>query len=281
MDFYCSEMPGMGVEEVYIGNTICQKRNVLSRNDFQTIINTLRGKGIKVYYSTLALSTTPGEFDYVKGIALLFDGIEINMLGYFNLLKLDEFKDLEIILGPYLNIYNWKSSAYLKKFNPKSLVAPFEIPQESIADIAEKGELPVEVTAWGNLCTALSWRCYTARAVGRTREECSRICFEYPDGMLLKTVEGEDLFKIDGLQVKSAKTHCLVEYLPQLEDDGISSIRIYPQMENTAGIVSAFTAALEGRQAATTSLEQLTPYAPYGFCNGWFKEKAGWEYVAA
>lgn len=281
LDFYCREIAGTDVESVYIGNTICHKRNVLDRDDFSTICDALKAKGIKVYYSTLALCTTSEEFDYVKGIAHLFDGLEINMLGFLNLLNQDEFKDTEIILGPYLNIYNWKSASFLKKFNPQRLVAPFEISLENVADIAEKAHIPVEVTAWGNLSTALSWRCYTARAVDRSRENCNKVCFEYPEGMLLKTVEGEDIFRIDGLQVQSAKTHCMVEHLQELAMSGISTIRIYPQMGHTKEIVDILAQALEGRQNAKSSLKQLMPYAPSGVCNGWSWGKAGWEYVAA
>jgi collagenase-like PrtC family protease len=283
LDFYCQEIAASKVEAVYIGNTICHKRNILKKDDFGTIIKALKLRGIKVYYSTLALCTTAEEFDYVKQVWPLFDGIEINMLGFLNLLKQNGFKGSgkEVILGPYLNIYNWKSAAYLKKFKPRRLVAPFELPLDSIADITRKSLIPVEVTAWGNLSTALSWRCYTARAVNRSRENCGRICLEYPRGMLLKSVEDEELFRIDGLQVQSAKTHCLLEHLPRLEENGISSIRIYPQQEHTIEIVTTFRRVLAGEQDAKAGLERLAAYAPSGLCNGWFWGRAGWEYVAA
>jgi collagenase-like PrtC family protease len=283
MEFYCDEIADTGIEAVYIGNTICHKRNVLNREDFQTIIAALHQKGIKAYYSTLALCTTAEEFDYVKDIYSLFDGLEVNMLGFLNLLKQKRFKDLnkDIILGPYLNLYNWKSAACLKKFNPEKLVAPFELPLESIKSITEKSMIPMEITVWGNLSTALSWRCYTARAVNRTRKNCGMICLEYPEGMLLKSIEGEELFKIDGLQVLSSKTHCLVEYLRQLEENRISTIRIYPQMQQTVAVVNIFRQVLENRLDAKSALLQLASYAPSGFCNGWLWGKAGWEYVAA
>ncbi len=281
LDFYCRELADTNVQAVYIGNTICHKRNILSRDDLRKIVAALNNRGIKVYYSSLALSTTSEEFNYVKDVAPLFDGLEVNMLGFFNMLKHDEFQNLEIILGPYLNLYNWRSAAYLKKFKPKRLVAPFEISLENAADIAEKSQIPIELTAWGNLSTALSWRCYTARAVNRSRENCDNICFKYPEGMLLKTVEGEDLFRIDGLQVQSAKTHCLVEHLDKLKENGVSTVRIYPQLGHTAEIVDTLAQVLEGKQDAKASLEYLAPYAPSGFCNGWLWGKAGWEYVAA
>lgn len=283
IDFYCNEIAPIGVDSVYIGNTICHKRNVLHRDDYRIIIDKLKEKGAKVYYSTLALCTTAEEFDFVKDIYDLFDGIEVNMIGFLNLLKESKFKiqDKDIILGPYLNIYNWRSAAYLTKFNPRKLVAPFELSLDSIAEIAQKSHIPVEITAWGNISTALSWRCYTARAVNRSRENCGMICYEYPEGMTLKSVENEELFKIDGLQVLSSKTHCLLEDIPLLKEAGISSIRIYPQMQNTTEIINAFSQSLENSLDAASGMQQLAPYAPGGFCNGWLWEKAGWEYVAA
>ncbi len=283
MEFYHDEFPAGGIDTAYIGDVVCHERNILSNDDLQSIVKRLHRQGIKVCYSTLALCTTPVEIDYLKEVYRFFDGIEINMLGFMNLLKNNRFQDLgkKIVLGPHLNIYNWKSAAFLKKFNPSLMVAPFELTLDSITDIIEKASIPMEITAWGNVSVALSWRCYTARAVGRTREECGKVCFEYPEGMTLKTVENEELFLVDGLQVKSAKTYCLVESLPRLINKGISSFRIYPHREHTTRILDVFRQVLAEELDHRTARTQLAPFAPSGFCNGWLFQKAGWEYAVA
>lgn len=283
LDFYCKELPTEGIEAVYVGDNVCSKRRVLNQDDFKAIADSLHSKGIKAYYSTLALSTTQEEFDLARKECLVFDGLEANTLGHLSLLQNGNSAcaGKELILGPYLNLYNWKSVTYLRKYNPSRLVAPFELPIESIKDIRDKAEIPVEVTAWGHLSTAVSWRCYIARAVSRTREECAMACFDYPNGMLLKSVENEELFRIEGSQVLGAKTHCLIEYVRELQDSGVDSIRIYPQMEHTADIVDLFRRVINDELPAKVGLERLTPYASSGVCNGWFLGKAGWEYVVS
>ncbi|MBI5789251.1 MAG: U32 family peptidase [Candidatus Schekmanbacteria bacterium] len=278
LEFYLDELADVSADEVYVGNNICHQREILTNEDLKNIAQALNRQGKKGYFSTLTLCTKAEEVDGLNEKCRYFDGVEVNMIGFLNQLK---DTDKEIVLGPYLNLYNWKSAAYMQKFHPVKLVASFEIPLDSIADIADKSGIPVEVMAWGNISTALSWRCYTARAVNRSRENCGKICFEYPEGMLLKSVENEDLFRIDGLQVLSAKTHSLIEYLPLLAEKQISSIRIYPSMENTGKIVDVFRQVIAAHLTAKTGGEQLVSYAPHGVCNGWFLGKPGWEYVAA
>jgi len=283
LEFYTQEVPDLEVDSVYIGDNVCFKRTVLSPKDLEQIVDTLRERGVKVYFSTLALLTNREEFEYVARVYPLFDGLEANMVGFLNLLKRPEIKaqGKELILGPYLNIYNWKSAEFMKRYNPKRLVAAFELPLDSIRDIAEKSGLPVEILGWGHLSTALSWRCYTARAVGRARSDCGCTCLEYPQGMLLKSVEGEDLFKINGLQVLSARIHCLVEYLDKIQQQGIFYLRIYPDLYHTGEIVNTFKNVLENRFDPREGLKYLQSFAPHGFCNGWLWGRPGWEYVAA
>ncbi len=281
--FYTQEVGDLGVESVYIGDNVCFQRNVLSPKDLEKIVHALRDKGIKAYFSTLALLTNAAEFDYVAKVYPLFDGLESNMIGFLNLLKRPEIArlDKELILGPYMNVYNWKSANFLKKYKPSRLVAAFELPLESIRDIVDKSRMPVEVIGWGNLSTALSWRCYTARAVGKVRSNCERSCLKYPEGMILKSVEGEELFNINGLQVLSARTHCLIEHLDEIQHKGISYLRIYPDYQHTAEIVNTFKNVLDNKFDPKEGLTYLQQLAPYGFCNGWLWGKPGWEYVAA
>jgi hypothetical protein len=73
----------------------------------------------------------------------------------------------------------------------------------------------------------------------------------------------------------------LLKQLPQLEEKGISTIRIYPQLKNTVEIIGIFNEGLAGQQDIASLATQLKEYAPCGFCNGWLWGKAGWEYVAA
>ncbi len=270
------------VDTVFVGEVVCSKRDVLSLSELKEIAGFLREHGKKVYYSSLALLTTEDEFDRIRQIVPVFDGIEANTIGVLNLFEQDDplVKEKDLIIGSYLNIYNWQAAQYLKKFNPERIVAPFEIPHESIGDIIGKSKVSMEVLAWGHLPTALSWRCYSARSFGRLRENCNSICFQHPDGMLLKTVDDNDLFLINGMQVLSAKTYCLIEQLDLLDSMSVEHLRIDASRDHGLELINIFDAALSKEISAQEAKEKLAPLAAHGLCNGWFWNEAGWKYVA-
>jgi collagenase-like PrtC family protease len=281
-DFYLEEVVNMDVSTVYIGEVVCQKRDMLSKDDYQEIIAALKGAGKTVYLSTLALITNQDELNQSKRHVNLFEGVEVNSFGMLNLLIKDEsLKDKKIIIGPFMNIYNSVAADYLKKFNPARIVTPYEVPFDTIKDIAKKSDVPLEVYSWGQLSTALSWRCYTARTFDLTREKCAKKCFEYPDGILLETLEKEPLYVANGIQVLSSKMHCIVEQIDMLKEINLACLRITPSHENTADVVKIFSGVLDGSIDKKEAVNSLNAYAPYGLSNGWFLGKPGWEYIAA
>jgi collagenase-like PrtC family protease len=280
-DFY-RNIAESAAHTVFVGETICSKRDVLSYQDLDEIASILREKGKKVYYSSLALLTTEEEFERIHQLIPLFDGVEANTIGILNLFEKNDpsVKGKDLVIGPYLNIYNWQAAQYLKKFQPARIVAPFEIPHESIDDIIKKTDIPMEILAWGHLPTAISWRCYTARSLDLTRENCGKVCFQHPDGMLLKTVDDNDLFIINGLQVLSAKTYCLVEQLELLDEMNIKHLRIEASKDHGNEIINTFSAVLSKDLSPREAMEKLAPFASHGVCNGWFWKEPGWKYVA-
>lgn len=281
-DFYLKEVVNMDVGTVYIGEVICQKRASLSEEDYKEIIAALKGSGKTVYLSTLALITNNDELEKTLKYAHLFDGIEINSFGVLNLVIKDEsLKDKKMVIGPFMNIYNSAAIEYLKKFDPERLVTPYEVPYDTIKDISQKTRLPIEVYTWGELSTALSWRCYTARMFETDRDNCFKKCFEYPDGIVLETIEKDDLYIINGIQVLSSKMHCIVEQIDMLKEADITYLRITPCYKNTLDVVNIFSAVLNGNVDKKEAVEMLKVYAPHGLSNGWFLGKPGWQYIAA
>jgi len=270
------------VDTVFAGETICSKRDVLSIGDYEGIVKILKDGGKKVYLSSLALVATEDEFARIEELIPVFDGIEANTIGILNLFEKNEpaVQGKDLIIGPYLNIYNWKAAEYLKKFDPERLIAPFEIPHESISDIIDKANISMEILGWGYLPTAISWRCYSARSVGRSREDCNKVCFSHPEGMLLRTVDGDDLFFINGLQVLSAKTFCLIEHLELLDSMKVGHLRIEASKEHTPEIIEIFHKALSREIDPAEAAKKLSPFAAHGLCNGWFWKEPGWKYVA-
>ena len=108
--------------------------------------------------------------------------------------------------------------------------------------------------------------------------------------MLLKTIEGEPTFTVNGTSILSALTYTLVELIEDLKAIGIKALRISPQYQHTKKIVDVFKKRIEGIIGPDEGLAMLKETSLLGspikafedkFCNGWYFGKAGKEYVAA
>jgi hypothetical protein len=64
-----------------------------------------------------------------------------------------------------------------------------------------------------------------------------------PEGMTLRTREGQPFLTINGIQTMSAQTYSLLPQVPELLAMGIEAVRISPQPQAMAAIVAAFDAA--------------------------------------
>ena len=61
------------------------------------------------------------------------------------------------------------------------------------------------------------------------RTTASSSCLDHPEGMTLKTREGQSFLCINGIQTMSAQSYNLLDELPTMRDMGIDIIRVSPQ----------------------------------------------------
>ena len=64
--------------------------------------------------------------------------------------------------------------------------------------------------AHGRVPLAYSARCFTARRFNLQKDTCEFKCIDFPDGMTLKTREGDDFLSLNGIQTQSAKVYNLL-----------------------------------------------------------------------
>ena len=152
-------------------------------------------------------------------------------------------------------------------------------------NIAKTG-IKGEVFAHGKVPLAFSWRCYTSRAHGLDKSNCAHDCARDPDGMEIRSVEGEPLFTINGTTILSARTYSLIEFTDDLAAKGVAAIRISPQSVGTAEVVETFRARMAGDISGEEAVERLLALSHKvagsgGLCNGWWLGRAGKEYVGA
>jgi hypothetical protein len=86
-----------------------------------------------------------------------------------------------------------------------------------------------EVFVFGKLPLAFSARCFTARHYNLNKDDCQFKCLDHPEGMTLRTREGQPFLTINGIQTMSAQTCNLLAQVPEMLAMGVEVVRISPQ----------------------------------------------------
>ncbi len=273
MDFY-REMAEAPVDDVYLGEIACVKRSCLSPEVVSRIARELTRAGKDVYLSSPVLVTSEEERCVFETLSQSVGTIEINSPAFLSLAR-----SRRAVAGAFLNVCNSAAARMLADLGVDRVAFPTELSREALRTVVKGCPLKTEAVVHGHIPLALSRRCHTARALMRTSRHCGQACREYPDGMVLEAGR-HALFRVDGPLTLSASSYCLVEYLPSLERIGVTCVRIQPQTEHTARIISIYRSVLD-RPSRTTmrqALDELTVLSSPGICNGWFLGKAGWIY---
>jgi collagenase-like PrtC family protease len=130
--------------------------------------------------------------------------------------------------------------------------------------------METEVFVFGKLPLAFSARCFTARHYNLNKDDCQFKCLDHPEGMTLKTREGQAFLCINGIQTMSAQSYNLLHEVPAMRDLGIDIIRVSPQPTCTAEIVAAFDAARRGEPVQANAA-----WNPEGLVDGYWFGDAG------
>ncbi|MBI5328889.1 MAG: U32 family peptidase [Deltaproteobacteria bacterium] len=278
--FY-DEVADMPVDMVYLGEVVCAKKNGLTVKELEVIGKKLEKAGKEVVVSSLAVVSNEEELKLVRDIAQLPFAVEANDMSVFNIKSEIGNRKSEIIAGPHIATYNAPSIEFLKSIGVNRVVFPVELSRDSVNHCIQNTGIDAEIFAHGKAPLAFSWRCYTSRAYGLNKTNCRYHCKQHPDGMPLKTIEGEPTFTINGTSVLSALTYTLVEPIEDLKAIGIKALRISPQYQHTKRIVDVFRKRIDGIIGHDEGLAMLKQTSPLGFCNGWYWGRAGKEYLAA
>jgi len=272
--FY-DEVADMAVDRVYIGEVVCYKKQGLRLEDIGEIAEKLVKAGKEVVVSSLAVVSNEDELALVRGIVDLPFPVEANDMSVLNLVR----KGDEVIAGPHITTYNVPSIEFLNGFGVGRVVFPVELARDSVAYCLSHSGVEGELFAHGKVPLAFSWRCYTSREYNLTKSTCRHDCIRHPDGMLLRTVDREPLFTVNGTSILSARTYTLLEFAEDLKEIGVAAVRVSPQYEGTAKVVEVWRKRLDGIVGGAEGLKELEETSPHGFCNGWYLGKAGKESV--
>ncbi|SDH10342.1 ubiquinone anaerobic biosynthesis protein UbiV [Roseospirillum parvum] len=280
LDYYRRIAEESPVDEVVLGEVICERRLPLVREANAKAAEMLEKAGKTVVQATLALPVGPKERAALSEVCATPGPVEAAEAG-----ALKHLKGRPHRVGPFVNTYNESTLKVLVANGAEVVCLPWELGAEAIATLsgaARAGGAEVEVQAFGHVPLAISARCYTARAQGLSRDACQFVCGNDPEGMYVKTIDDQPILRVNGVQTLSVGLQVLVDEVPALLKAEVRRLRLAAEPMDMVAVAQVYRGLLDGAIEPAEAHQRLKPLlADREVCNGFYHETAGVNWIEA
>ena len=265
-----------GADAVYLGlGAFNARRGAKNFTDeeFLDAVKYCHERGCRVYVTVNTLCADREIPDLVRLACFISDaGADaalVQDLGVARVLR-SVCPDLTLHASTQMSIHNLAGAHAAAQLGMKRVVLARELSREQIRLIAAHAPIETEVFIHGALCFCHSGQCYMSSLIGRrsgNRGMCAQPCrMQYSMGR-----------RMDDYPL-SLKDNCLVDYLDELEADGVRCVKIEGRMkrpEYTAIVTQIYHRAIhEGVPPTEKDMEKLRlAFSRDGFTDGYFTGK--------
>lgn len=233
-----------GADAVYIGGEaygLRAKAKNFSMEDMKAGIAFAHERGVKVYVTANILAHNydlDGARKYFKELKEIKpDALIISDPGMFTIAK-EECPAIEIHISTQANNTNYMTYQFWHKMGATRVVSARELSLREIKEIRENipDDLEIESFIHGAMCISYSGRCLLSNYfTGRDANHgaCTHPCRwkyavveEQRPGEYLPVYENER-----GTYIFNSKDLCMIEYIPEIIDAGINSLKIEGRMK--------------------------------------------------
>ena len=267
-----------GADAVYLGmgnfNARRGARN-FTDEEFEKAVRYCRIRGCKVYV-TLNTLVNDREIEPAVQAAKLAsdlgaDGIIIQDLGLIRAIRA-VLPDIPLHASTQMSLHNLAGVEAAAELGLTRAVLARELSLEQIRFITKHASIETEVFCHGALCFCHSGQCYMSALIGRrsgNRGMCAQPCrMQYS---LTGTMNEYPL---------SLKDSCLADRLQELEDAGVSCLKIEGRMkrpEYVAVVTAIYRRLLDEKRAPTPreTKELEAAFSRDGFTDGYYRGEKG------
>ncbi|MFW6028627.1 MAG: peptidase U32 family protein [Halanaerobiales bacterium] len=250
-----------GADAVYIGGEMFglrAKAKNFSLDDMKKGIEFAHKHNVKVYVTANIIAHNNDIIEveeYFEELKLIKpDAIIIADPGILSIAK-DIIPDIELHLSTQANNTNYKSFMFWYNLGVSRIVAARELSLDEIKKIREHipDDLEIEAFIHGAMCISYSGRCLLSNYfTGRDANKgaCTHPC-RWKYNIVEETRQGEYMPIEEnerGTFIFNSKDLCMIEYIPQLLEAGIDSLKIEGRMKTllyVATVTRAYKKALD------------------------------------
>ncbi len=260
-------------------------------NEIVEAMKYLHSRGKKGYV-TVNIVAKDGDFEGVDEylnllVAANVDGVIVSDVGLIYYIR-KNFPTLNVHVSTQANVNNSYSARFFADMGATRIVLARELNLNQIAKMHEnlKDKVELEAFVHGAMCISYSGRCLLSNYLtGRdsNRGACVQACrWKYA----IREVNKEDYYPIEederGTYILNSKDMCLIDYLPQLEKAGISSLKIEGRMKSdyyVASVVNAYRRALDGYKDFDVLHSELEKTSHRRYTTGFYFDADDKEYL--
>ena len=259
-----------GADAVYIGGEVFSlraKAKNFSIEEMKEGIAFAHEYGTKVYVTANILAHNADleevrtYFEELKEV--LPDALIISDAGVFSIAK-EVCPQIEIHISTQANNTNYATYLFWHKLGAKRIVCARELSLEEITEIRRQipKELEIEAFIHGAMCIAYSGRCLLSNyLVGRDANQgaCTHPCRgKYSVVEEKRPEESMPVYENErGTYIFNSKDLCMIEYIPELFQAGIDSLKIEGRMKTALYVA---TVARTYRKAIDDYMESPEKY---------------------
>ena len=207
---------------------------------------------LNIYAHNEDLSGLRDYIEFIKDLGI--DGILVSDPGVFALVK-KSLPNVEIHLSTQANLTNYETALFWREMGMKRLVLARELSFEEIKGIRDNLPTDTELEAFGHgsMCISYSGRCLLSNFMtGRdsNRGLCAHPCrYKY---VLQEEKRPGEYYPIEednrGTYIMNSKDLCMIDYIPEIIEAGISSLKIEGRMKSiyyVATVIKAYRKAID------------------------------------